>query len=51
VAPQGAVSLGLVEFPGGELSVGAGEPSGDSVLDGRRGDSGAGFAVEGRRGV
>jgi hypothetical protein len=36
-----------VEFPGGELSVGAGEPSGDGVGDGGRRDVGEGFAVEG----
>jgi hypothetical protein len=37
----------LVDFPGGELSVGAGEPSSDGVIDGERGDGGEGFAVEG----
>ena len=46
VAPERAVSLGLVEFPGGELSLGAGEPSGDAVVDGGRWDGGEGFAVE-----
>ena len=46
-ALQGALVRGLVEFPGGELSVGAGEPSGDGVVDGGRGDGGEGFAVEG----
>jgi hypothetical protein len=37
----------LVEFPGGELSVGAGESQGDGVIDRGWGDGGEGFAVEG----
>lgn len=47
VAPQRAVSLGVVEFPSGELAGGAGDPSGNGVLDGGRWDRGEGFAVEG----
>ena len=45
-ALQHALGQRLVEFPGGVLSVGAGEPSSDGVIDGERGDGGEGFAVE-----
>ena len=47
VTPQRSVSGDLVEFPGRKLSDRAGKPSGDGVVDGRRGDGGEGFAVEG----
>ena len=36
-----------MKFPGGEVSDGAGEPSGDGVVDRGWGDGGEGFAVEG----
>ena len=47
VALQGALVLGLVEFPGGQFAGGAVEPFGDGVVGGGRGDGGEGFAVEG----